>query len=196
MPNPTIMHMEKTVETAIKLFDRNVPIDKFPEELKHRFEMWQVAHQLKLKYQHKGEEFVRELFKIRFNDISDSTARLEIRSAEIFFGKTQQSNRNYERILRIEFLKKASYKAFAEGKLKEMASIEGILQKYLDPAHDPIDMPDWEELRRSVQVNITFSPEIVGAERLPDDEVRRLWTAVQSKRNLNIQDAEIVKEDE
>lgn len=196
MPNPTVFHMEKTVETAIKLFERNVPIDKFPEDLKRRFEMWQVAHQLKTKYQHKGEEFVRELFKIRFSDISDSTARLEIRSAEIFFGKTQQTNRNYERILRIEFLKKASYKAFAEGKLKEMASIEGILQKYLDPAHDPIDMPDWEELRRSVQVNITYEPEILDIERLPDEDVRKLWQSVQSKRKLDIQDAEILPNNE
>jgi hypothetical protein len=188
--------MEETVEKAIKLFERNVPVDKFPDELKARFEMWQVAHQLKLKYQHKGEEFIREIFKIRFADVNDSKARLEIRSAEIFFGKTLQTNRNYERLLRIEFLKKASYKAYAEGKLKEVASIEGILQKYLDPAHDPIDMPDWEELRKSVQVNITFEPELVGVERMSDDAVKKLWNSVQSKRSIEIEDAEIIRDDE
>jgi hypothetical protein len=57
-------------------------------------------------------------------------------------------------------------------------------------------MPDWEELRKSVQVNITFEPELVGVERMSDDAVKKLWNSVQSKRSIEIEDAEIIGDDE
>ncbi|MFA6261083.1 MAG: hypothetical protein WC760_06425 [Bacteroidia bacterium] len=186
--------MDKKVERAIRLFQKGHSYDQFPQDLVDSFDRWNTAHELTMKYHHKGMEFVRELFKIRYS-LNDTSARQDLRCAEMFFGKMKQSNRAYERIIRIEFLKKQSYAAAAEGKYKEVAQLEAIIQKYLDPSHDPIDMPDWEELRLAVQPVIMYDPEILGVKRIPASEVSDLWNKVQRRKNLSdfAEDAEFTE---
>jgi hypothetical protein len=184
MPEPSILYLDRNIEKAVKLYDKGVSFEDFPADLKSLFDRWSIAHDINMKYHYKGADFVRGIYMIRFK-VNETTARQDLRCAEMFFGKTKQSNRNYERILRIEALKKASYEAFAEKKYKEMASLE-------DPAHDPIDMPDWEDLRLAVQPNIEFNPELLEVERMPEDKVRQLWMSVQSRKKIDISDAEII----
>lgn len=193
MPEPSILYLDRNIEKAVKLYDKGVPFDEFPADLKALFERWSVAHEINMKYHYKGADFVRGIYVIRYKT-NDTTARQDLRCAEMFFGKTKQSNRNYERIIRIELLKKASYEALAEKKYKEVAALEAILQKYLDPAHDPIDMPDWEELRLAVQPTIEFNPELLQVERMPEDKVKALWLSVQARKKIDISDAEIIDE--
>lgn len=193
MPEPAIQYHDRHVEEAVRLYEKGVPFEQFPDQLQTLFQRWGFAHEIKLKYQHKGDDFVREIYKLRYK-LNDTTARQDIRACQMFFGKTKQNNRKYERILRIEFLKKVSYEAFAQGKFKEVAANEAILQKYLDPAHDPIDMPDWEELRLAVQPTIEYNPEILDVERMPAAEVKKLWDSVQRRKNIDISDAVILEE--
>lgn len=191
MPEPSISFVDRKLELAIKLYENNVPFTEFPDDLRIVFDRWASIHHLRLKYIAKGDDFVREIHKVTWN-IDDTTARQDMRCSEIFHGRTKQAKRIYDRLLRIEFLKKASFEAFAKGKYKESAQYESILQKYLDPAHDPIEMPDFEELKNAVQVQPVFEPELLGVVRMADKDIQILKEKVAKKRNIDFDDAEVI----
>lgn len=180
MPEPTSKYLERHLDKAIRLYDKGVPFQDFPEELKEVFNRWATAHEIRMKYLVKGEEFARNVFKARFG-LDDTTARQDMRCCELFFGNIKQSTRSYQRILAQERLKRAAENAFAEGRYKEQAALESILQKYLDPINDPVSNIDWEELRQAVQPTIVFEPEIVDVQRMTNDEVEKLKRSVMAR---------------
>lgn len=191
MPEPSIQYLDKTIARAVKLYDQGVAFDVFPDDLKEVFHRWSVAHEIKLKYQVKGDDFVRGLHKVRFG-VNDTTARQDLRCAQLFWGKITTTNRNYERILAQERLKNAIYEATADKDWKNVSTLEAILFKYLDPAHDPAERLDWEELRRAVQPTVEFNPELQGVERMSAEELNKLWLSVQRRKNSTFEDAEII----
>lgn len=193
MPEPTSLYIERHIDQAIKLFEKNVPLKQWPSSLVGKFERWAVAHEINLKYHFKGAEFVRSIFMIRYK-INETTARQDLRAAESFYGKLKQDNRGYRRILRIEHLEKQSYAAAAEGKYKEVAALEAIIQKYLDPKDDPIELPDWDDLRAAVQPTIEYNPELMDVERMPLEDVQKLWQSVQNRKKIDISDAVLIKD--
>jgi hypothetical protein len=191
MPEPSIQYMDKTIERAVKLHDKGVPFDQYPDDLKEIFHRWSVAHEIRIKYQFKGEEFVRGFHKARFK-LNDTTARQDLRCAAMFFGKITNTNRNYERILAQERLKMAINEAYAEKDWKAVQGLESVLQKYLDPANDPPERLDWEELRQSVQPTIQYNPELQGVKRMSSEDVMKLWKSVQSRKNSTFEEADII----
>jgi hypothetical protein len=190
MPEPTIQYVERQIDKAVKLIQKKVPMEEYPVELKECLNRWEVIHRLRCAHMYKGEAFVRAVYKTRFPEINDTSIRLDMRASELFYGRAEAGKREYDRIIHQEFLLKAQYRAFEKGDDKAAAMYAKLYQNYLDPKYDQTEKPDFAELAKAMNITIEFNPELLGVDRITHEAKQQLWDSVQSKLDLEIQDAE------
>lgn len=172
------------------LIAKGVAEEEWPANLIMFRDRWTQARDIIADFTHKGRSYILNLYKTRYPELNDTQARLDLRAAEMVFGRLGKSRLSFSRVLAIDRLEKEAAKAAYEGDRKGMAALEAILQRYLDPANDPIDAPDWEEVMKNQRVIIMFNPELAGVERLPAERVDALREKVSKKFDKLVQDVE------
>lgn len=202
MNNRAINRVQSHVDNAIKLLSSGVDPEDFPMEMKKHIKHWSAAHSLLLDKGHKGKAFVAKLLLLQFPDElrSTSDAYLVMSCAEEFFVKFSRVNREAERIYAIERLKRQISKAEKDEDFSAVARLEAVLFKYLNPEHDPIDAPDWEEIRKGINIIPTYQPELIGVEPVDKQTVTTMYAAYVKRLRLKdedlIEDAKPLQEDE
>lgn len=163
MNSRAILRVNHHVDEAIHLLNNGVNVDEWPEVLKKQIKHWSAANSLLIDKGHKGKKFIAELLILQFPDEikRQSDAYLVISCAEEFFVKYSRVNREAERIYAIEALKRQISKAEKDEDYSAVARLHAVLFKYLNPADDPLDAPDWKAIAQGMKIQPVYDPSII-----------------------------------
>lgn len=196
MPESTIKYTERVIENSISLIKRGVPFEEFPAEIKILFKRWTIAHDIQYDFNHKGSRFILNLYKARFPELNDTQARLDLRASQQVFSRINIQTRSFKRMLAIERIEKAIADANARGDHKLEPLFESVLFKYLDPANDEPERPDWEEFIKQAQVVVVFDPTLAGVEPVSKEETEALWRKLALDKGIDdAQFEDVLKEE-
>jgi hypothetical protein len=172
MNNRAVTRVNHHVDEAISLLNKGCDVDDFPDVLKKQIKHWSAANALLIDKGHKGKKFVSQLLMMQFPDEIKrmSDAYLVMSCAEEFFVKYSRVNREAERIYAIERLKRQISKAEKDEDYSAVARLEAVMFKYLNPADDPIDAPDWKAIANGITIQPVYNPEIIDITPVPKDQ--------------------------
>lgn len=177
MNSRAVVRVNHHVDEAIVLLGRGVNIDDFPDVLKKQIKHWTAANALLIDKGHKGKKFIAQLLQLQFPDEikRPSDAYLVISCAEEFYVKYSKVNREAERIYAVERLKRQIQKAEQQEDFSAAARLEAVLFKYLNPADDPIDAPDWRAIAAGITIQPIYNPEIIDITPVPKDKAITMY---------------------
>lgn len=195
--------VERLLSLAVKHFKSGKSSKELPEDLANTFERWEMAYRLHKRHYQRGKEYVVSVYSIwikdRFGIVDNRTIREDLYAAPLLFVKIEPTNREFKRMLAIERLEKSILKAEAAGKFAEQARLEAVLFKYLNPADDPEEPQNMDEIAKTFNIMPAFDVKLLNLPEVSQEQVLKFKEKMilKKKRQLDeLEDAEFEEDKE
>lgn len=186
------MRFEESFDKIVKYYFADPDDTKLSAVLKAQLERWKFVRVVYSSWQVSNKMQVVNALRKEFG-IEERQAYRDVECAQKLFVRLEDTNKEFERILLVESIKKNKAKAEAQGNLKAVAAFDANLIK-IGGYDKELEAPTIIQIIKNEMV---YDPRLVGGEEIEDIEklTRQFMTKKKKQLDTEFEDADIIAEE-
>lgn len=187
-----LMRFEESFDKIVKYYFADPDDSKLSKVLKSQLERWKFVRVVYSSWQVSNKMQVVNALRKEFG-IEERQAYRDVECAQKLFVRLEDTNKEFERILLVESIKKNKAKAEAQGNLKAVAAFDANLIK-IGGYDKELEAP---KIIQIIKNEMVYDPRLVGGEEIEDIEKlsRQFMTKKKKQLDTEFEDADIIAEE-
>lgn len=186
-----IQRFEDNFDTIVKHYFNDGQQVKLSEDLTKQLERWKFVRMVYSSWKVTLKREVANALVKEFG-VDEATAYRDIANAQRLFVRLEETNREFERIIRIDEIKQLRAKCIARGDFRTAADCDKNLIKIGGYDKELLPAP----VIKVIHNEISYDPRLVDGEEIPNlEKVVAQFLVKKKKEMLSFDEAEIIEEE-